>query len=139
MRNFNYRVKQSKTGQPAAHPLCDNYNSNDNRLINIDMNGNIENIYNSDGQMDEIKKEKLKHYFDKNLDIMNNKLFEIENKLKIKYKRLSQLENFHNSYFEVMNIKTKERVEKLRARKNDKLTSKDIFFNLHNPFTTKII
>lgn len=87
-------------------------------------------IISDDEEIDNITKaEKLEHYMDKNIDIMNNKLIEIERKVATKYKRLSLLEKFNNPILQILNEKTKLQIESLESNKNSKLSSKDVFFN----------
>lgn len=115
-------------------------NDKDKRTLNIKKHNikqgfssgeedNLKAISDEEELNDVNKAEKLEHYLEKNIDIMNNKLVEMNKKITTKYKRLSLLEKFNNPILQILNEKTKLEIENLENKKNSKLTSKDVFFN----------
>ena len=104
-----------------------NYNSNSD-----DSKAMEEFDEDNDEESKAIKKEKLEHYFNKNIDIVDNKLGEIEGKLLIKYQRISELEKFNNNILQILNKKAVDCIENIRKKKKEKLANKDIFFNLNS-------
>ena len=104
----------------------DNNSDNENYENQLNMS-EITNMLDEEGNPTE-KSKKLEYYIDKNLDIMENKMSEIQTKLNTKYYRLSLLEKFNNPILQTLNEKTKEQFDKLQKKKISKLTSQEIFF-----------
>lgn len=132
-RNF---IKNNK----ILKNINDTNNSNSgNNLNNNNYLGNS-SFEEEDLEEDNIEKaEKLEYYIDKNLDIMNNKLYELEKKINNKYKNLSVLEKFNNPILQLLNEKAKAQIESLQVKKNNKLTSKEVFFKDSKYSTQKSI
>lgn len=119
INNTNHQLNLNKTGK-------ENKNNLNSEALDASLISN--NSLQEDTEHND-KEEKLEHYLNKNIEIIDHKINELENKIKIKYNRLGRLEKFNNEVLQTLNEKSKAYIDDIKTKKNEKISSKDIFFN----------
>lgn len=113
----------------SEEEIYNNFNEEESILNNEkEEETSKENQNNDENEEEKLKKEKLELYLMKKKEIYDGQIFEYEDKIKTKMKKLKMLETFKNPVLNLLFEKTIDYIDKIKDSKIKKLPIKELFF-----------